>query len=98
MNISECFGQKSVNIYSGCYKLFRIYITRSVLDDNSASFIAVFGGRNFLFFFWNITKEVLSLSLMFQLPKGFSITVFVVRYPELKVNELIKFLTSHLSD
>jgi len=53
MNISECFGQKSVNIYSGCYKLFRIYITRSVLDDSSASFIVVFGGHKLLIFFYN---------------------------------------------
>jgi len=50
MNISECFGQNSVNIYSGRYKLFIIYITHSVLDDNSASFIAVFGGPNLLIF------------------------------------------------
>jgi len=71
MKISECFEQKSINIYSGCFKLCRIYITNSVLDDNSASFFAVFGGRNLLNFVWNITllilgtKEVLTLSLMF---------------------------------
>lgn len=51
MSITECFGQKSVNIYSGCYKLFRIYITHNALDDSSASFIAVFGGRNLLILF-----------------------------------------------
>jgi hypothetical protein len=51
MKISKCFGQKSVNIYSGCYRLFRIYITHSVLDDNSVSFIAVFVGRNLLILF-----------------------------------------------
>jgi hypothetical protein len=51
MKISECFGQKSVNNYSGCYTLFRIYITHSVLDDSFASFIAVFGGPNLLILF-----------------------------------------------